>query len=154
MDADQLLQSLAVNVGMPELRFDNNGCARIAVDGAPAVNFEREEDGDALHVYSVIGPLPVENREAVYRQLLDANLYGNATGGASLAVDTLRAEVVLCRTFGAGVASAAAFVADVESLVAAAEDWQERLKRPVEDEETSFLQPTQPPDTMNRLLQP
>ena len=152
MDADQLLHALALSVGMPDLRFDDNGCACIAVDGGPAVNFEREAKGSAIHVYSVIGPLPPENREAVSRQLLDGNLFGTATAGASLAVDTLRDEVLLCRTFGSDVASGAAFVADVEGFVAAAEDWQERLKRPVEDEEGPILRPTRPNDMLNQLM--
>lgn len=153
MDADQLLQALALNVGMPDLRFDDNGCACIAVDGGLAINFEREAEGGAIHVYSVIGPLPLDSREEVYRQLLDGNLYGTATAGATLAVDSLRNEVVLCRRFDAAAAGSA-FFADVHGFVAAAEDWQERLRRPVEEEEGPILRPARPNDMLNQFMRP
>jgi hypothetical protein len=127
MDLDQLLQSLAVTLGLPTLRFDANGCARIAIEGAPALNFERDTSGTALHLYSVLGPLPSEGRETLYTQLLQGNLFGTATAGASLAIDDLHGEVVLCRTVKTDAINGPAFAALVETFVAAAEDWQGRL---------------------------
>jgi hypothetical protein len=126
MDADQLLQSLGLALGLPNLRFDGNGCARIAIDGAPALNFERDESG-AIHLYSVLAPLPPEGREALYGQLLQGNLFGTATAGASLAIDTLLGEILLCRTVFSELVTAQAFSAQVEAFVAAAEDWQRRV---------------------------
>jgi hypothetical protein len=128
MDADQLLQSLGVALGLPDLCFDANGCARVAVDGAPAVNFERDEGG-GIHVYSVLGPLPREERGALYAQLLQGNLFGSTTAGATLAVDADYGEVILCRTFMAELSTAPAFAAAVEAFVGAAEDWQVRIAR-------------------------
>lgn len=125
MDPDQLLQSLGLTLGLPNLRFDEHGCARVSVEGAPALDFERQER--VIHVYSVIAPLPPEGREALYAQLLQGNLFGASTAGASLSIDELQGEVVLCRTFVAESTSAQAFASDVEAFVGAAEDWQARL---------------------------
>ena len=126
MDSDQLLQSLGLSLGLPNLRFDGNGCARIAIDGAPALNFERDDAG-AMHLYSVLGLIPPEGREALYAQLLKGNLFGATTAGATLALDELHGEVVLCRTIITAQASAPVFSSQVEAFVAAAEDWQGRL---------------------------
>jgi hypothetical protein len=126
MDPDQLLQSLGLSLNVPDLRFDGNGCARLAIDGAPALDFERGGQG-ILHVYSVLGPLPPEGREAVYAELLKGNLFGAATAGASLAVDFLYGEIVLCRTVATEHAVAHVFATEIEAFVAAAEDWKARL---------------------------
>lgn len=128
MDADQLLQNLAVALELPELRFDANGCARIAVDGAPALNFERAANG-SIHLYSVLGSLPLERQEAYYRQMLEGNLFGTATGGAALAVDGTQGEVVLCRTVHVDHVAAADFSTMVEEFVTAAEDWLSKLSQ-------------------------
>jgi hypothetical protein len=133
MDTDQLLQSLGLSLGLTNLRFDANGCARLAIDGAPALNMERDAVG-GLHLYSVLCPLPPEGREAIYAQLLQGNLFGTSTGGGALAIDELHGEIVLCSNIKAELASAPAFASHVEAFVAAAEDWQSRLgKAPVED---------------------
>lgn len=126
MDSDQLLQSLGLSLGLSNLRFDANGCARIAIDGAPAINFESDDAG-AMHLYSVLGLIPPEGREALYAQLLNGNLFGASTAGATLALDELHGEIVLCRTIITAQASGPAFSSLVEAFVAAAEDWQGRL---------------------------
>lgn len=128
MDTDQLLASLGLTLGLPNLRFDDNGCARLAIDGAPALNFERDASG-GLHLYSVLAPVPPEGREALYAQLLQGNLFGTSTAGASLAIDDIHGEVVLCSNVNAAQASASGFSAQVEAFVAAAEDWQGRISR-------------------------
>jgi hypothetical protein len=126
MDADELLQALGLLMGLPKLRFDSNGCARLSIDGAPALNFERSEAG-GIHMYSVLSPLPPDGREALYTRLLKANLFGTATKGATLAVDVAHNEVVICRTFPTELATAASFHAMVEGFVDAADEWEGRL---------------------------
>lgn len=138
MDAEQLLQTLAVTLGLPDLRFDHNGCARLAIDGAPALNFERDASG-GIHLYSVLCSLPSERREAVYEQLLKGNLFGTATAGATLAVDELHREIVLCRTVSCENATGPGFSTLVEAFVGAAEDWQGRLSRAPEGDETPVM---------------
>jgi hypothetical protein len=145
MDPEQLLQSLGLALNVPNLRFDANGCARLAIDGAPALDFERGGSG-ILHVYSVLGPLPPDGREALYSELLKGNLFGASTAGASLAVDFLYSEVVLCRTVPTEYAVAHIFAAEIEAFVAAAEDWKARLAAApgdarVENSSASFPQP-------------
>jgi hypothetical protein len=126
VNPDELLESLGLALGLPDLRFDANGCARLAIENAPALNFERDEGG-AIHLYSVLGPLPAQPRVALYAQLLQGNMFGSSTEGATLSVDPLFGEVVLCRTVLTEFTSAYGFASIAESFVAAAEDWAGRL---------------------------
>ena len=126
--ADQLLLDLGQTAGLPQpLRFDAQGCARLVFDTRLAIDFERDDDAGVLQVYSVLGPLPAEGREALYQRLLEANLFGSATAGATLAVDGQTREVVLCRTVDVQETGGPAFVRLVERFVAAAEDWKKLL---------------------------
>jgi hypothetical protein len=139
MDADELLQSLGLSLGLHDLRFDSNGCARMAVRSAPAVNFERDDAGD-IHLYSVLCPLPSQGREAFYETLLQGNLFGTSTAGSSLALDSDYGQVSLCRTIVTERTSAAGFAAEVEAFVNTADDWQSRLTRtPVESKAPELI---------------
>ncbi|HVZ45063.1 MAG TPA: type III secretion system chaperone [Ramlibacter sp.] len=152
MDPDQLLQSLGLALGLPNLRFDGNGCARLAIDGAPALNFERDGNG-AIHLYSVLGPLPMpDSREAVYTQLLQGNLFGASTAGATLAIDELHGEVVLCRTVVTEFTSAPAFSTLVETFVDAAENWQGKLSKSPASNASSASPLAAPPQRMDHFL--
>jgi hypothetical protein len=117
-----------VSLGLPDLQFDANGCARLVIDNAPALNFERDARG-AIHLYSVVGPLPPEGREAVFAQLLQGNLFGESTAGATLAIDQPRGEILLCRTVVCELTPAPAFAWLVDVFVDAAQDWHSRLSR-------------------------
>ncbi|CAN7238662.1 type III secretion system chaperone [Acidovorax sp. Leaf78] len=126
--ADQLLLDLGQTAGLSQtLRFDAQGCARLVFDTSLAIDFERDDDARVLQVYSVLGPLPAQGREALYRRLLEANLFGAATAGATLAVDGHTQEVVLCRTVDVEETGGPAFVRLVEGFVAVAEDWKKLL---------------------------
>jgi hypothetical protein len=138
MDPEQLLQSLATALSLPDLRFDGNGCARLAIDDAPALNFERTNS--AVHLYSVLAPLPPEGRESLYAQLLKGNLFGEATAGCSLAIDEPRNEILMCRTVVAEFASGPSFVSLVELFVDTARDWQGRIAyAPASDSDSPSL---------------
>lgn len=127
MQADKLLPALGQQLGVPDLSFNAEGCARLVIEGAPALDFERDEAG-AILMYSVLGPLPPAGRASFYGQMLQGNLFGSSTAGAALAIDDLHAQVLLCRTVTTRYLGLNEFAATVESFVAAAEAWQGRLR--------------------------
>lgn len=127
MDADQLLQSLGLAMGLPGLKFDDNGCARLMFDGKLAIDLEHDADTRAIQVYSVVAPLPARGREALYAMLLQGNLFGGETRGATLALDIAHQEIVLSRTIDVEATGAPAFAALIESFVNTTEHWQQRV---------------------------
>lgn len=124
MHAEQLLLELGQQAGIAQpLRFDAHGCARLMLNEALFINFEHDADADALHIYSALCEIPPQGREALYRKLLEANLFGSQTAGATLAIDDLHHEVVLCRSLALDSLAPAAFVQNVEQFIATAELW-------------------------------
>ncbi|QEA13173.1 type III secretion system chaperone [Comamonas flocculans] len=125
---DQLLLDLGQSAGLPQaLHFDDQGCARLVVGASLAIDFERDAEAGLIQIYSVLAAAPARGGEALYRTLLEANLFGGDTAGATLAIDAHLREIVLCRSVPAETTSAAAFVKLVEQFIAAAEDWSERV---------------------------
>lgn len=127
MNARQHLKDIAMTLGLKTLDFDANGCARLLFDGKVAVNFESDEVFGQLHLYSDLGELPLRGREAVYRALLEGNLFGIQTQGATLALDGSQDQVMLSRTLLMEELSLSSFSQMLEGFVGCAEYWQNVL---------------------------
>lgn len=127
MKAEQLLSDLGLSMGLNDLKFNEEGCARLVFDGTTAVNFESDASSGLLQLYTELGPLPPEGREALYLQLLQANLLCLDTQGATLAVDSANHEVVMCRMLVAEDISSANFTHVVEGFVSSAKKWRTQL---------------------------
>jgi hypothetical protein len=125
MEAAQLLASYGQLVGLADLVFDAHGCARLKFSDDAAVNLEVDPAGDCVHLYAVLGPLPAGPNERAYRELLEGNLFGTRTRGATLAIDAVQQEVVLCRRVGLGGADVAVFAATLDDFVIATREWQQ-----------------------------
>lgn len=127
MNPDQLLNELGLAIGLPHLRFNEEGCAKLVFDDQTAVNLENDRETGQIQLYTGLCPLPPEGRESLYLALLEGNLFGTHTLGATLAVDSAHHEVVLCRTVVAQDLSASAFTEIIEAFVNTAEQWRETL---------------------------
>ena len=127
MSAAQLLEHLANTIGVDGLAFNADGCARLTCDGRITLNLENDPVAGRLHLYVELGALPSRGREAVYRALLEGNLFGTQTAEATLAVDAAADSVVLCRTLWTEEVSAAAFNEIIKGMVGCAHVWQKTL---------------------------
>ncbi|EXJ15660.1 type III secretion system chaperone [Imhoffiella purpurea] len=125
MTFDELTRSLSDRLGLPDLAANREGMIRLAFAGDVEVDIEPEADGDALHIYTRLGP-QTEDPEVLAR-LLAANLFGRETGGAVIALDDFLKELLLARTFALGTLDADAFLAALEEFVNYAELWRDRL---------------------------
>ena len=133
MDANQLLKCLGIAMGLPDLRFDENGCTRMLFDGKTAVSIEHDPETEALQIYSILGPIPSQEKENIYQQLLVGNLFCNQTLGATLAIDVTHHEIILCRNVNANNIGSEAFATIIEQFVATAEAWELKLNSPQQD---------------------
>lgn len=96
-------------------------------DGRIALNLESDRVTGRLHLHVELGPLPSRDREAVYRALLEGNLFGALTGEATLAVDRAAEAVVLCQALRSEELSGATFIEIVQTMVRCADVWQKAL---------------------------
>lgn len=127
MNAQQHLNDLLVTLGLPSLEFDSHGCARMLFDGHVTVNFECDAITGQLDLYSDLGRLPAQGCEALYRSLLEANLFGVQTRGATLSVDSRQNQVVLSRTMLVNSLSLSLISQVLQDFVDCAGHWQKHL---------------------------
>lgn len=94
--------------------------------GTGAVELEIDEPTHSLQMYSVLGPVPAWNRQAIYRQLLEANFAGNETEGAVLSLDS-REDVILCRRLALDATTPMALAESLNAFSALMDQWRPRL---------------------------
>lgn len=97
MELAELIRELGAHLRLPDVDPDEDGAATIVIDDTFEIVIEPGEDGRRILISAAVGALPVDAREAVFAELLEANLVGQGTGTAALAIDPDREEIVLCR---------------------------------------------------------
>jgi hypothetical protein len=125
--AQDLLAAYGQLTGLPHLRFNSDGCARLLFDGSVSVDLEVDDAAACIQAYGVLGPVPAGNREALYRRLLEGNLFGTQTGGAALSIDPVQEEVLLCRRLELAATDAAAMAESLQSFAGVVAQWRDRL---------------------------
>lgn len=123
MDIHNFLHELGIQMGLGGLSLNENRAARLMFDGKWAVDFEADEDFKTVQVYSVIAPVPAEEKEALFARLLEANLFGYSTGGAVFSVDPATSDIVLFRTVAPDKLDFQEFVNLLEEFVGTVEKW-------------------------------
>lgn len=98
MKPETLPQALAAALGLPSLAFDAEGRARIIYEGKVDIDLALDAEAGELHLTTDLAKMPGADGEALYIGLLQANLRGQQTLGATLAVDEAAHMIVLNRT--------------------------------------------------------
>ena len=126
MSPQHLVEEIGRRLGVA-LVPDDAGMARLMVDGTLAIDFELDDSNERLFVCGTIGILPAgPEREALFGEMLAANLFGADLGLCSPALDLERNELLLWfvldeRDHVEGAVHA------LEDLVARVEGWRARL---------------------------
>lgn len=118
----ELGHQMGVNVTLNE-----EGVCRLVFDERFLVDIEASPDQDAVHLYSVLCPIPPDDKERFYERLLEANLFGGDTGGAWFALDSAHGEVVLNRTVSMANTDYREFADALEGFVNHLEAWDDKL---------------------------
>jgi hypothetical protein len=125
--AQDLLTAYGRLAGLPDLKFEPHGCARLLFDKSVAIDLEIDEDAGCIHAYGVLGPVPGGGREALYRRLLEANMFGTETGGAALAIDAAQDDALLCRRVDLATATATNLAECLEAFAGVVEQWRRKF---------------------------
>lgn len=121
----QLVQSLH----LPGLAFNEQGCARIVFDGKVTIDLEHDPVAGELHLRSDLAPLPAIGGEALYRSLLQANLPGQQTLGATLAIDEVEGQIVLSRSLLVAALGPDELLDLLQRFCASAAYWRQTLSQ-------------------------
>lgn len=121
-----LLSGFGGSIGLPGLVPDDDGYAALSFDDLP-VHLQFDAEADELVAFSRIGEIDADRRETIYAWLLGANLFWQATKGATLAAEPASDAVFIQHRFDGARADQAAFEAWLAAFVDSAAYWQSRL---------------------------
>lgn len=128
MALEQTLTEWARTQGHDSLELDPDGGIQLVADGVLTIDIGPVAGEAGFSLSASVGPMPGEGRDTSMTELLMANLAGVGTGGASLALDMLRDEIVLCRIFHTDELSTAEFDRELTRFASALRFWCERLQ--------------------------
>lgn len=95
MDIQTYLGALGQHLNIDDLRLDKHKVCRIAFNGGFDVFIEPGIEPYTIHLYAVLGSLPLSSRESFYEAVFEKNLFGKHTGEMQICCDVKAEEVLL-----------------------------------------------------------
>lgn len=133
MTLEEHLAAYGETVAGQPFAIDAKGVCELAFAQGVRVVVEPVPGEAQAQLWAVLGRLPPAHaREALLTKLLEGNLFGLATGGATLALDRAREEILLCRGFVPEALDAAGFAALLEGFADMAALWTREAAQPVD----------------------
>jgi hypothetical protein len=123
---DGILAELGHTMGLGSLRLDENNVCRLRFGGDLVVDIEHVPARARFYLHAVVGVVPGAG-SPLLAEMLAANLFGQGSGDATLAVDPALGEVLLLRGFDEAGSDARSVAAALELFLTALEDWRGRL---------------------------
>lgn len=120
---EQLLRAFCAEVGIDDAEAVVMS-AEVVIDGLAVQMLAQDEDGESLTLFADLGVPDAARRADVHRQLLEANLLWNATGGAILGVHPATAAVGLAARLPLPALDGKMLAEAVARFVTVAEHWQ------------------------------
>ena len=114
--------------GQETVELDPDGGVQLLIAGEMAVDIGPADAPETFSMCASVGALPEKGRDAIMEELLIANLEGLGTGGASLSLDTMRDEIVLCRVYHTDDLSPPVFDDEFNLFVNVLKFWRDRHK--------------------------
>ena len=131
-----ILQQFAAHLGLPDIALNSSDGVQIALDDV-ILRIEFDPDEANLMLIAPIGE-PDRPTLRTYERLLDANLFWQATGGATIARDSGSGLLLLQRILHVASLDAAGFDAAILSLCAATESIRGLLAGADQDDRDSL----------------
>ena len=125
MNLKDALMELAHQTGLP-IALSEHGTAQLLFDQRLAVNLEASGD-QGVYLYAVLGPLPSDQREAMYAMLLEGQLFGQETSLASFGLDSTRGELLLHRYLDLSRIEYSDFILALDDFIERHAYWLDRL---------------------------
>ena len=112
-----------------DIRLDGespDGSIELVLDDDMVIEVHPDLSGPGFLFSATVCSLPAKDREAVFGELLHANLLGQGTQGARLGIDPGLDEIVLCRSFSDDDMPYEVFSEDLSRFAETLEFWRER----------------------------
>lgn len=125
--AQELATALGLQAGISDLILDENGACALKDESGLVVTIEHPEGSDQLYVCAPVGSVPTGDEDEIFRKCLTANFLGFETGGASLALDDSRNELVLWFTYPLAALTTENFPPMISRFLKTAQEWRQKL---------------------------
>jgi len=122
-----ILNAFGKEIGIPDLEFDENGTCSLIFDDI-VVNLEKNAESGKLFIYSSLGAIPSNRKEAFFKTLLEANAFFKDTGGGTLAIDDQSNIVLFLYQVHIGTLDQGSFSKTMENYINIVEHWTTRIK--------------------------
>ncbi|MDQ5908912.1 MAG: hypothetical protein QG599_1005 [Pseudomonadota bacterium] len=145
-----LLARLGESLNMGPLQLNADGALGLEIDHRLTLGMQFDSDRDRLLIYADIGPLPQgTEKESLMNRMLQANLFGRLTAGATLALasdidpEEQPQRVVLWKAIDGAALELSYLEQTLQNMISAVEDWQDALQEwnadtPANPEMTDF----------------
>ena len=90
------LKELASLAAIDDLSLNNQGVCALRFGDRVEIVFEIPEQSEVLHLYCPVCEVPTEEQASFFQRLLEWNMFGLETRGASFAIDRESNRVMLC----------------------------------------------------------
>ena len=124
MEFEELLKKLAEASGIERLEPDESHMVHLGADGT-ALTIVGDPETRMVVLFSEIGELPLEKREAFYEQALKANWLFQGGGGATLAINPESGVLALNRALPMDALDGNRFVEAVRTFLSVLIQWRE-----------------------------
>ncbi len=129
MNAQELLHDLGNEMGVGTLQLNSERTCRVLCDDRFDVTIEFPPTNDLCFVHAFIGLAEDHDHPVLYQTLLDANLLGRGTGGASFGCDMEHGDIILFRSFDLEGLTFIRFKAVFQDFLNYVEYWTDRLEK-------------------------
>ena len=124
MEFEDLLKPLATVCGIDRLEPDESHMVHLGAKGT-ALTIVGDPETRSVVLFSELGELPVEGREAFYEQALKANWLSQGGGGATLAINPESGTLALNRALPMDLLDGEGFVEIVREFLFVLTRWRQ-----------------------------
>ncbi len=125
---DAILTDYARLLGMRELAFDEDGQCQLRFGDEVHVALGLADNDGRLVLAAPLGEVPGAIKEEIQAEMLDANYLWQGTGGPTLSIERQTGVAAACMALPTAGLTAERLEADIDQLIAVAEDWIGRLR--------------------------
>lgn len=123
-----VLSDYARLLGMRDLALDEDGQCQLQFGDEVHVAFGLADNDGRLVLAAPLGEVPGVMKEEIQAEMLDANYLWQGTGGPTLSIERESGTAAACVAMPTAGLTADQLEADIDRLVAVAEDWMGRLR--------------------------
>ena len=130
IDLKTLVQKLGVQLNLPQLALNENNVCFLTFDNRIQVGLEGAPEPDICFLYTILCPIPTENKHVLYETLMEGHLFGIGTRGGTFAASSQFGHVFFFKRFDLKEVSFEGFLRELETFIQAYDFWQKKLGLP------------------------